>query len=112
MMRAYCGQQTDKETVTNWYKITSFSNFDPALRAYAHGAPSRLFARLPSLCGRDDGGSRLAAEFSHSLDAQIGGPLAAGFLLIGLYDDAWSSEITPLNRYIPMYLAARAMKAA
>jgi SAM-dependent methyltransferase len=54
--------------------------------------------------------SSLAAEFSHSLDAQIGGQLAAGFVLAGLYEDKWSDEITPLNRFSPMYLATRALK--
>jgi SAM-dependent methyltransferase len=51
-----------------------------------------------------------AVNFSHSLDAQIGGQLAAGFVLTGLYEDGWSDEVTPLNRYSPMYLATRALK--
>jgi SAM-dependent methyltransferase len=51
-----------------------------------------------------------AAEFSHSLDAQIGGQLTAGFVLTALYEDGWSDEVTPLNRYSPMYLATRAAK--
>lgn len=54
--------------------------------------------------------SGLAAEFSHSLNAQIGGQLAAGFVLTGLYEDGWEDEVTPLNRYSPMYLATRALK--
>ena len=27
MMRAFCGQQTEKDAVTNWYKISLLSNF-------------------------------------------------------------------------------------
>lgn len=54
--------------------------------------------------------SGLAAEFSHSLDAQIGGQLAVGFVLTGLYEDRWSDEVTPLNRYAPTYIATRALK--
>ena len=54
--------------------------------------------------------SERAAEFSHSLNAQIGGQLAAGFMLTGLYEDGWSDEVTPLNRYSPMYIATRALK--
>ena len=54
--------------------------------------------------------SGLAAEFSHSLDTQIGGQLAVGFLLTGFYEDRWSDEVTPINRYTPMYLATRALK--
>lgn len=51
-----------------------------------------------------------AASFSHSLDAQIGGQLAVGFVLTGLYEDRRSDDITPLNRYSPLYLATRALK--
>jgi len=53
-----------------------------------------------------------ATEFSHSLNAQLGGQLAAGFLLAGLYEDGWSEEATPLHRYTPLYIATRAVKPA
>lgn len=49
-------------------------------------------------------------ELKTGVDAQIGGQLAAGFVLTGLYEDRWSDEVTPLNRYTPMYLATRALK--
>jgi len=51
-----------------------------------------------------------SVNFSHSLDAQIGGQLAAGFVITGFYEDGWSDEVTPLNRHSPMYLATRALK--
>lgn len=51
-----------------------------------------------------------AAEFSHSLQAQIGGQLEAGFLLAGLYEDTWSDEATPFNRHAPVAIATRALK--
>lgn len=51
-----------------------------------------------------------AAEFSHSLEAQIGGQLAAGFRLLDLYEDHWTDEATPLNRHAPLALATRALK--
>lgn len=54
--------------------------------------------------------SGLAAEFSHSLNAQIGGQLAAGFVLTGLYEDRWADDWSPLNRYLPLFLATRAQK--
>ena len=54
--------------------------------------------------------SGLAAEFSHSLDAQIGGQLAAGFVLTGFYEDRWGDEHSPLSRFAPMFLATRALK--
>jgi SAM-dependent methyltransferase len=47
-------------------------------------------------------------EFSHSLDEQIGGQLAAGFLLTGFFEDR--DPTNPLNTYIPGYIATRAVK--
>lgn len=46
-----------------------------------------------------------ALEFSHSLDAQIGGLIRAGFRIIGFYEDDWSDEATRLNRYMPTSFA-------
>lgn len=53
-----------------------------------------------------------AAEFSHSLASQIGGQLAAGLVLTDLYEDWWSDDATPLNRYSPTTIATRAIKPA
>lgn len=50
------------------------------------------------------------AEFSHSLEAQIGGQLAAGFVITGLYEDHWSDDATPFNRFSPVAIATRALK--
>jgi SAM-dependent methyltransferase len=49
-----------------------------------------------------------ALEFGHTLDAQIGGQLAAGFLLAGFYEDRRSG--VSLARYMPTHLATRALK--
>jgi SAM-dependent methyltransferase len=49
-------------------------------------------------------------EFSHSLEAQIGGQLAAGFTIIGFFEDWWDDEATPLNRLSPTSMATRARK--
>lgn len=50
-------------------------------------------------------------EFSHTLEAQIGGQLQAGFLLSGFYEDAFSEEDEdPLSRYMPTFIATRALK--
>jgi SAM-dependent methyltransferase len=46
-------------------------------------------------------------EFSHSLEDQIGGQLDAGFVLRGLYEDEQNS---PLGKYMPGYVATRAVK--
>jgi len=47
------------------------------------------------------------AEFSHSLESQFGGQLAAGFGLTALYEDHWDDEATPFNRFSPMSIATR-----
>jgi SAM-dependent methyltransferase len=49
-------------------------------------------------------------EFSHSLDAQIGGQIAAGFIIAGFYEDCWTDEARLLNRYAPTFIATRAIK--
>jgi SAM-dependent methyltransferase len=49
-------------------------------------------------------------EFSHSLDAQIGGQIAAGFIIAGFYEDYWTDEARLLNRYAPTFIATRAIK--
>lgn len=51
-----------------------------------------------------------AAEFSHSLERQIGGQLDAGFVLTGLFEDHWTDEATVFNRYSPVAIATRAVK--
>jgi SAM-dependent methyltransferase len=52
-----------------------------------------------------------AFEFGHSLEAQIGGQMEAGFLLAGLYEDWWEEAATPLNRLSPTTVATMAVKA-
>lgn len=47
-------------------------------------------------------------EFGHTLDDQIGGQLAAGFMLTGFYEDGWPG-IT-LAEYMPIFMATRALK--
>ena len=56
-----------------------------------------------------EGGNAL--EFSHTLEEQIGGQIAAGFVITGLYEDYDRDiENTPLSRYMPTYIATRAVK--
>ena len=49
-------------------------------------------------------------EFSHSLDGQIGGQIAAGFLIAGFYEDCWTDEDRLLNKYAPTFIATKALK--
>ncbi len=47
-------------------------------------------------------------EWSHTLDEQIGGQIAAGFMLSGFYED--SNPYEALSEYCPGYIATRALK--
>ncbi|MDJ0766683.1 MAG: class I SAM-dependent methyltransferase [Myxococcota bacterium] len=53
---------------------------------------------------------KTALEFGHSLDDQIGGQIDAGFQITGFYEDWWTDEATPLNRYCPTFMATRSIK--
>ena len=48
--------------------------------------------------------------FSHSWEDQIGGQLAAGFVLTALFEDEW--EDSPASRLFPPFVATRAVKPA
>lgn len=47
-------------------------------------------------------------EFGHSLEQQLGGQIAAGFLINGFYEDYWGIE--KLDKYLPQFIATRAIK--
>ncbi len=50
-------------------------------------------------------------EFSHTLNDQIGGQLAVGFIITGFYENAYSEDIPDLvNKYMPTFIATRATK--
>jgi len=49
-------------------------------------------------------------EFSHSLTAQIGGQLEAGFLLTGLYEDHWFDDTWLFSQFSPVSIATRALR--
>ena len=50
-----------------------------------------------------------AVEFGHSLEDQIQGQLAAGFVLTGFYEDTFGGERL-LDRFCPSFIATRAVK--
>lgn len=52
----------------------------------------------------------IAYEFGHTLQDQIGGQTAAGFLIADLYEDDWNDQASPLNKYLSMYLATLSIK--
>jgi len=50
-------------------------------------------------------------EFSHTLEDQIGGQIAAGFVITGFYEDHdREDDYSPLRNYMPIYIATRAIK--
>jgi SAM-dependent methyltransferase len=50
-------------------------------------------------------------EFGHTLEDQIGGQLAAGFVLTGFYEDRYGDgEEDTLSRYTASFIATRAVK--
>ena len=52
-----------------------------------------------------------AFEFSHTLEDQIGGQLAAGFVLTGFFEDNYPETVNdPACRYMQMFIATRAIK--
>lgn len=48
-------------------------------------------------------------EFSHTLEDQIGGQIAAGFAITGFYEDRYPKD-DPLSEYMAWFFATRAMK--
>lgn len=53
-----------------------------------------------------------ALVFGHSLQDQIGGQLDAGFLLAGFHEDRQPRPRFLIDRYLPTFLATRALKPA
>jgi SAM-dependent methyltransferase len=53
-----------------------------------------------------------ALVFGHSLRDQIGGQLDAGFLLAGFHEDHQPRPRFLIDRYVPTFLATRAVKPA
>ncbi len=47
-------------------------------------------------------------EFGHSLEAQIGGLIQAGFAITGMYEDAGGGY--PLSKHLPSFIALKATK--
>jgi hypothetical protein len=51
-----------------------------------------------------------ALEFSHTLDEQIGGQIAQGFIITGFYEDYWGSEEIVFDKYLPAFVALKSEK--
>jgi SAM-dependent methyltransferase len=55
-----------------------------------------------------DKGEPLA--FGHTLEDQIGGQIAAGFVITGFYEDTWDESKGKIHKFLPCYAATRAVK--
>jgi len=53
---------------------------------------------------------RNTIEFGHTLQDQIGGQIAAGFAIVGFYEDISGGDL--LDPYISTFIATRAVKLA
>ena len=49
-------------------------------------------------------------EYSHTLEEQLGGQTSAGFHIVGLYEDQWNNPDRIIDRYMPAFVATRAIK--
>jgi hypothetical protein len=49
-------------------------------------------------------------EFSHSLDAQIGGQIEAGFVIAGFFEDRWYDDSWKFALHAPICFATRALR--
>jgi len=48
--------------------------------------------------------------FGHSLEDQIGGQIAAGFVITGFFEDGWTEAKGLIHKFLPCYIATRALK--
>lgn len=49
-------------------------------------------------------------EFSHTLEEQIGGQIAQGFVITGFYEDYWHTENNVFNKYMPAFIGMKSDK--
>ncbi|MDC6459876.1 SAM-dependent methyltransferase, partial [Luminiphilus sp.] len=54
-------------------------------------------------------GAESPLEFAHSLSDQLGGQLAAGFLISGFYEDDWGGG-EPIDAFMKTFVAVRSLK--
>ena len=54
--------------------------------------------------------AQLTVEFSHSLDDQIGAQCEAGLAITGLFEDGWDDASSALHKWMPIFIATRAVK--
>ena len=81
---------------------------DPQKQTIVHSLPYSDLEDLDDDRRRDLIAKEEPLEWSHSLDDQIGGQIAAGFVITGFYEDLHPGH--PLAEWGPTMIATRAMK--
>lgn len=93
---------------------------NPALYIFDEAAEARGELRVRHTVPYSDLGQLTAAEldqrvaagepfsFGHTLEDQIGGQIAAGFVITGFYEDGWDE--VPLSRHLAPFAASRARR--
>jgi SAM-dependent methyltransferase len=66
-------------------------------------------AELPEDERREAFGADAPLEYSHTLEAQIGGQLEAGLHLVGMFEDDWGGKEVA-DKYYKSFIATRAIK--
>ncbi len=88
--------------------LFDFERLDLGELVVAHSLPYSDVSDLPEEKLRKLENDGSPYEWSHSLDEQIGGQLAAGFVLTGLYEDIDPTSV--LGKTLPTFIATRAVK--
>jgi SAM-dependent methyltransferase len=89
--------------------IFDYKLFDEGIFEVRHPLPYSDLDYLTDL-ERQQLDSADMLEFSHTLEDQIGGQLEAGFVLTGFYEAHRANH--PVAKYLPSYIATRALKMA
>lgn len=76
-----------------------------------HSIPYSDVESLPEERLRRHLEEHIPLEFSHTLDDQIGGQIAAGFSITGFFEDRFDEgEDDLLSEYVPFFISTRALK--
>lgn len=89
--------------------IFDWGRWEQGVLEVRHGLP---YSDLENLTEEERERTRAGEplEWSHTLEDQIGGQLDAGLLLAGFYEDHAGEPDDLLGRYMPTFIATRAMK--
>lgn len=88
--------------------IVSKDEFELAQAVIRGGNPLRQPPEVLDAMLRNDEG----VQFGHTMEEELGGQLAAGFVLTALYEDRDRPGGAEIGRFLPQYMATLARKAS